>query len=779
MLTLIYLLTENSIGQVMHVPVSIDSTKIKDTFLVSLELNKYVVDFQAPSIRLPFDLKSKHPENLPSKDSLLQGQQFINDIDGKVNMGFDMGQLPNYVAPNVVRPMQVFHTEASLNATLLFLPVKLSWRFATIKNPIGVNNYFRLSMDTDRFKELSKLNQTEVSGQIDKQLDILSEKQSELNGKLGYTELLRDQMTLQLQKTLQEQQSKLKEIAEVKAKAEYVKMDSLIRDSINRVEPAKRDSLMNAYNEKHDQALEAKQKLDSLEAQFQLREKQIEQLQHKVDTIQFYVSKLTSLKNQLDSVETNTLDQKEKWMTIAKSVSAKQLQSLGLFKKLDIGLTYPKTSALSKNAIPVKGIDMEIQKGHWFYALTAGVTMNNLMVTNNTLQNSLQNSSNLFNQFDFQAIKDKRFIVMAKTGYGEKEQTHAYLGLRYTNKAVSTGFYQVDSSSKVNPAVGIEMDLRWMPSFIKGTSFDLVYGKTSLAQQSIDTITISPIKSLFSADRTHTGLFRINQQVNRLHSTFTASLRFLDANADMVSMGVLQPNNMRFELQSKHKITSGTQIGFTYRSDQNNVNRMLDTTKQVDMYGCNASTVLLQKIQLSGQVNYLNQQYIQPVMQSQAMNYMAVFSASGNYTLFGLKQNTGIQADLYKITTNQGLTNLTHFGADQQTRFESGKNTFTLAYFKSELPTDIGNSKTWLIQDVMQIKFNRVDFSAGIKVAKSTLYGKQFGGFAGVLFHWSKQLRFMTRMEKLILGDFYNSYDPIRFAQFPFYIQTSINYQFK
>ena len=494
----------------MYVPASIDSAQNKDTSFVSVDLKRYMSEFEVPNLRLPFDLNSKHPENLPTKDSLLQWQQYITTVNGRVNMGYDLGQLPNYVAPNVVRPMQLFHTEASLNATVLFLPVKLSWRYATIKNPIGVNNYFRLSMDTDRLKELSKLNQAEVSGQIDKQLNILSEKQGELNGKLGYTELLLDQMKLQLQKTLQEQQSKLKEMAEVKAKAEYVKMDSLIRDSINRVEPAKRDSLMNAYNEKHDQALEEKNKLDSLEAQFQLREKQIEQLQQKFDTIQFYVSKLSSMKNQLDSIETNALDQKEKWMTIAKSVSAKQLQSLGLFKKLDVGLTYPKTSALSKNAIPVKGIDMEIQKGNWLYALTAGVTLNNLMVTNNTLQNSLQNSSNLFNQFDFQAIKDKRFIVMAKTGYGDKEKKHAYLGLRYTNKAVTTGFYQVDSSSNVNPAVGIEMDLRWVPSFTRGTSVDLVYGKTSLAQQSIDTITISPIKSLFSADRTHTGLFRIN-----------------------------------------------------------------------------------------------------------------------------------------------------------------------------------------------------------------------------------------------------------------------------
>jgi hypothetical protein len=91
---------------------------------------------------------------------------------------------------------------------------------------------------------------------------------------------------------------------------------------------------------------------------------------------------------------------------------------------------------------------------------------------------------------------------------------------------------------------------------------------------------------------------------------------------------VLQPNNLRVELQSKHKITSGTQIGFTYRTDQNNVNRMLDTTKQVDMYGFNSNTVLFDKIQLSSQISYLNQRYRLPLVLNQAMNYMAVISAN-------------------------------------------------------------------------------------------------------------------------------------------------------
>lgn len=765
--------------------VSQNRLSVKDstsTFLPpvdSASIKQFIASFSLPSIQLPFDLTSKHPEYLLSKDSLKNWKRYLPEINGQISAGYDVGQLPNYFIPDDQRPMQVFHTEGGLNTTVLFLPMKLSWRYATIKNPIGVNNYFRFSLDAEKFKQLPKVNQSAVEGQIKDQLNSIEAKQGELNGKLGYTELLRDQLKFQLQRQLEAQEEKWKEIAKEKATAKMLEMDSFVRDSLSKVEPAKRDSLMKVYETQHDKALHSKQKIDSLMAEYELRKQQINQIRQQADTIQYYLNQLSNLKNKLDSMQTTVLNQKEQWMSLASGISAKQLQSLGLFKKLDVGLTYPKTSALTKNAIPVKGIDLEIQKGHWYYAVTAGVTMNNLMVTNNALQNSIQNNLNLFNQFDFQSIKDKRLLLMAKAGYGEKDKTHAFLGIRYMNKGVSTGFYQADSTSVTQPAAGLELDLRWVPTFVKGTAFDLVYGKTSMAQHADDSVSISPIKSLFSMDRTHTGLFRVSQQFSVIHSSVTASLRFLDAQADMASMGVLQPNNLRFEIQTKHNITAGTQLGLTFRSDQNNVNRLQDTTKQVDMYGMNVATVLFEKIQLSGNFSYLNQRYRQPQELSQAMNYMAAFSANGMYKCFGLSHVAGIQADFYKITSLQGLTTLTHLSADQQTKFEKGKNTFTLAYFKSSLPADTSSGKTILVQDAFQYKMKRLDLTAGFKLASSTKYGFQAGGFVSVNFWWTKQLSIMARVEKLILGDFYNTYDPTRFARFPFYIQTSINYQIK
>ncbi len=99
-------------------------------------------------------------------------------------------------------------------------------------------------------------------------------------------------------------------------------------------------------------------------------------------------------------------------------------------------------------------------------------------------------------------------------------------------------------------------------------------------------------------------------------------MRFLDAQADMASMGVLQPNNMRIELQSKHEITTGTKVGLSYRSDQNNVNREADTTSKMDVFGMNLSSAWKNKININGQFNILNQHVQSSLAKRNKINYM-------------------------------------------------------------------------------------------------------------------------------------------------------------
>jgi hypothetical protein len=756
-----------------------DSTKYVFIFPDSKNIQDYIKSFSLPTFNAPFDLKGKKPsELLIDEDSTLNWRRFIPTVSGQIYLGYDAGQLANYSLPENLRPMHVFHTEGSLKTDIAKLPVQIAYRFATVKNPIGINNYFRVSFDTERFKKQPKLNEAKVQNMMDEQFKTIEAQKGELNGKLGYTELLKEELKLKIERELCAQQERLKAIAISKSEVLLGQIDSLATDSLVNVSAASLDSIQQGIDGRKSFIASSKQKTDSLQLAYETKKEQIEQLKQQADIVQFYVDKLINFRGQLDSLEGNLLSQKETWITLSKGVTAKNLQSIGLFKKLDFGLTYPKTSALTKNSIPVKGIDIEIQKGKLYAALTAGVTMNNLMVTNNSLQNSLQNTTNLFNQFDFQQISQQRLLVFAKTGYGEKDETHAFIGVRFMNKGIETG-KSSDTTENTFPAAGIELDARWVPNFSKGSAFDFVYGKTSKTLKVQDSLRDSPFVSLFSSDRTHTGLLRATQQFTKIHSSIIASIRFLDADADMASMGVLQPNNLRYEIQTRHKLTGSTQLGFIYRSDQDNVTQISDTTRKVALFGMNINSVLFKNINSSATLNYLNQEFRVPSSIPQALNYMASLSVSGNYEILKVKQVSSLQTDFYKITTSQGETQLKHISFDQSTRSKVGKNTFTLAYFNASLPDTSGQNTTWLVQETFAFKLKKLDCSLGIKLANSSKYGVQFGGHLGLQYAWTSQLNLKLQVEKLILGDFYNTYDPTRFERFPFYIQTSLTYQLK
>jgi hypothetical protein len=187
-----------------------DSTKYVFIFPDSKNIQDYIKSFSLPTFNAPFDLKGKKPsELLIDEDSTLNWRRFIPTVSGQIYLGYDAGQLANYSLPENLRPMHVFHTEGSLKTDIAKLPVQIAYRFATVKNPIGINNYFRVSFDTERFKKQPKLNEAKVQNMMDEQFKTIEAQKGELNGKLGYTELLKEELKLKIERELCAQQERL------------------------------------------------------------------------------------------------------------------------------------------------------------------------------------------------------------------------------------------------------------------------------------------------------------------------------------------------------------------------------------------------------------------------------------------------------------------------------------------------------------------------------------------------------------------------------------------
>jgi hypothetical protein len=733
-----------------------------------IDLKKYLSEINLPKLNI--DPKQLKKGKLTQSDSVKSWKKYVSTTQGRFSLGYDAGQLPNYVLSGDERPMHLGYTEGLISNTIVGIPIMFSWKYATIKNPVGINNYMRVSIDAERIKQYRNISKENITQSIQAQVDELQQHKNKINGKLGYAEVVKQQLLLRI------------ESEKTKLSQQQISLDKIeLPDSVSAIDStaSKIDKSQQKKQQIQDSINQVRAKYAEMQEQITKRKQQIEDLQQKADELQVYIDKIYGTYQAIDSMQNKLGSQKDFLLNEIEEKALNQAKSWGNLKKMDIGLAYPKTSALTKNTMPMKGIDLEFQKGKWFYGITAGETMNNLMVTNNSLQNSLQNTSNLFNQFDFQSIKNKRLIAISKIGIGEKDKTHTHLTLRYMNKAVITGSYTADSTLANPAAISFEVDARWIPKFSKSTVFDIVYGKTSAPSMAEDTIRKSPFTGLFSAYRSNTALLRFTQQIPGIRSSFSAQMRYLDAYADMASLGVLQPNNMRVELQSKHEITSGTKIGFNYRTDQNNVNREADTTRKIDVFGMSLNSAWKNKLNVNGQFNVLNQRLRSTIEKINTLNYMSSISLSANITSFGFRQIVSSQWNAYKITALTGLTQLIHADFRHQLALKKGSQSLSISYFSSQFPNELQKSQTWMIQEVFDYTFKAYTFSLGAKGANSSNYGMQFGGHLAFSCPFTKELKFSLRAEKLILGDFYSTYNEVSFSRFPYYIQSALTIQFK
>ncbi len=684
------------------------------------------------------------------------------EIDGgTINTSYSYGLLVGYIDTSSSRPLQSFRTNGDFNINVATVPVRFAFNYNTLKNPFGVNNYFRASIDMEKYKEKQRLQREKLQGISAKKIEESQKIQQGLVGKLGYAEVLKKRIKDEID----------------------IQRDKIVMDesALSRVESQFKDSMETRLSSADSlKYASASNKADSLRNQLSERKEELDKLLSIYDKLENVYSRLTQLNKVQDSVQSFYSTQKSKYSSInANGVSSVADNFLGNVTKLDIGLTYPKTTALSANSIPIKGVDFEYQKNNWFTAVSAGITMNNLMVTNDLVQSKLLYSQNMFNLFDFQNIRQKRLLTMIKTGYGTKETTHLFVGVRYTNKAITPGDLQGDSSDVV-PSLGLELDCRLKSKHLKGTVFDLVYGKTSNTTIQSDSTYLKPIFSLFSAYRTHVGLLKVTQSIQKLKTTLSGSLRWIDPKADMASIGVLQPNNVRAEFSTKHTISNGFSFGTNYRKDRNNIDNHLDSTVHLRLIGGTITGTVFNQLDVFANLNYLTQTVSRNTSASETStdNYMYSFGGSTHYKIGEFKNAVTLAYNDYLISTMNDKGRYKNLSFQNLSKLKNGQNSFSINYFKVS-STDSLPEKTIIIGDELSYKGEKTQLKLGLKLS----YSKEFGDDYGFKFELNRvvysNLSFNVKVEKFILGNFYSSYDLDRFNRFPYSIMTQLNYTFK
>lgn len=703
-----------------------------------------------------------HPQNQLTSDSisgigikLWQSiKEDVKNTDGRIDVGYSYGL--NTIFTDTTRGItSIFTASGSMQTGVLGLPVLVSFNYSTLKIPLGANNYFRMSFDKQRFLDNRKAKLEDQSLKIGDIESKLENKKSVLSGIQGYTEVYLDMLQRKMER---EVEHLVKEAGKQARDSVAVASDSI---------PGNTTHYSNGLREERN-----------------TRQAQLEHYKKEYDSITTIYQKILSAQKTCDSLLTVYETCKENLSMYSSGLNDTDMLSLGQgtsgkmkfiksIRKVDIGLTYPKTTALSAQSTAIKGIGTEFQYKHYYLAVSSGMTLNNVMLSTNEITNQLNYNQNVFNQFDFQQVMNNGILTTLKTGWGTPEQTHAFIGFNYLT---NTRFLEIDNTTGTvyDPASSVELDLRYVPSFYKGGALDIVYGKTS-ANRQLDTLNQSGVfGSLFSGYRSNTFLAKYTQQVLVLRSDFSLQFRSIDPYANTTVYGIMQPGNRRLAFESRHRVASYLKFGTTYKMDES---YGYDRLFRLHSTGVNVSGNYTEYLTYSAMVNhvsYASEQTSGEILRG--TSYLAGINLQSNYSLKGLRGMTGIAYNDYLFSDTAGAVKYTQFGLVETIGERKWSASLKYDYFFRSSPglmtgTHVAGAGVKYIMKNMKL-------DGGISLASEINAGSSLGGHLDIFWQLTKLMDLTVRAERFVMGNFYRNYYRSLYERFPYLFSINAGFKF-
>lgn len=659
-------------------------------------------------------------------------------IQGLLMTSFDYGLINGYSRPQDDKPFSVFKTEGDLKITNGDLPFTLKYRYSNFKNPLGINNFFYVNFDVEQYKHIQEEKARKKLGELTGQVKDLGQLQTEIKGKIGYSEVLTQKLKEEVKAYTNSNQ--LYELGVQQLEKELSEMDTLSNDSLIQIKRIE---------------LESKKRV-------------LEQRKQQVEALNQRINELDSLKNVLNTSIEKIEDYKTKieknkdLLTEYKSINPTGIAQqflMSKLKKVEIGLVYPKTTSISKNSLPMKGVNLEFESGKWHTEIAGGLSMNNLFTTNDLVQNQINNQQNAFNLFDFQNITKQAWTAYVKSGYGSKTNTHAYLGVRSITPRLS------DTTNQ--KSLVFELDLKFVPKKVKSLVFSGSLEKGNTLNKEI--------KTLFFEGNNWGSTFKVEKKVNRIATKISYESRFIAANYNTFNSGLTQTNCLRNEFKTNTTFSSYLNLGLNYRRDQNNVDNRLDSSLMTDLVGGNLSGAFGSIISYQFGANYLfiNKELFNTKLNSE--NILLNASIIGQYLYNETMHALSIQYSDVLITDFNAVNRFKTFGVSYSAMGKKWKNTFSWNKMETDL-SFIGWTSSDLVSNEFQWKNKKHFALLGLRMVAGSGITSAYGWKLEYKRKIKSKLELGIRAEKLVAGTYYQYFDPIRLEKFPYALGIQLNY---
>ncbi|HTA63066.1 MAG TPA: hypothetical protein VK835_11450 [Bacteroidia bacterium] len=737
--------------------------KLRDKIALP-DTKKIIPDSSAKKKLLNKIIPQGHIKLLPDSSARKKVlKKIIPETYGNISAGYDYGVIP--FAANANYPMGYYSSQGNIGVTTLGLPLVVSYYYSSLKSVAGLNNYFKVSFDASHFKETIKNKGLDKVDEETKKLSFLSNLKQSILQKIAYYEHLKN--------GLPNESAMTDNLTKYKNGYNSVNSDSLTKPKLpsiglndSSLTKALKDSLAkltnlnsikkSAYADSIKTAVSHLHKSDSTNEQISQYKKQIDKIEAEIKSIK---NKLAYFQNPQNVAENNPYLSKAQGF-------------LAGIKKADIGLCYPNYSTFLVSGTTLKGINFEWQKNIFYFAVTYGKTINTLLTTNNIIQNQLQTGRNLYNFFDFNNVKDSRKIGAFKFGLGKKESSHLFVGAL---EGVGLPSYLVAPLPNGSIEKNIVLEVDGKVAFNASNSIDVVYGKSVLYQKGIlENPEISPFQSLFSKFRSNAALVRFNSDIKKTKTKITLTGRIIDPFFNSYGVGFQRSDNLRYEIKVDQVISSKVKFTGFYRRDRDNLLGTSIYTTNLQTMGAN----LLVKINKNFTARVSYTPAIQKITSkdsaannSHHLNNIGTVVLTYNLRVQKISSFFNALYNTYQLSSATGKnTNFQNLTISNSTIFNKQiKATMTLNYFYNNDSDTLNNNTLMVSGNFSYTLKNSGMLTVGATYATNHNIKNQAGGLIKLNIPLINHFRLEFEVQKLVLGDFYNSYNIAEIKKFPFY----------
>lgn len=704
-------------------------------------------------------LGSKSDSLKPAVRSCLQRQLDAAAPHGSVSAGYDYGVLP-YVAGGGF-PAGGYRTEGDVSFLVLGLPLKLTFHYTDIKNVIGLNNYFRISYDASRYKDQLSQKMSEKEKAEKEKLGNLQLMQQQVMQKIGYMTLLQQSP---VNSFMMKDSMMKKPVAggvqhpSMPGGNTYAVPDTSVQDNYPRGGYAKDSAAyVAAYMHKKDSV-----------------SNEIGKYRSRYDSLNNVVA---ALKKQIDRISAMQKDP-----TGNNPYLSKYQNVLSAVKKFEIGLCNPSYSTFLASNIPLQGINLELEKNNKFFAFTYGTTVASLLYNPNTLQGTIQGARNYYNYFDFGNLESGRKLLCMKGGAGGKEDTHLYAGFligkgRTDYLLVSPADHAPVAAGKESNLV-LELDAKY--KFSDQLSADFIAGKSSVKEEDLSADQLKrSVNEIFSGYRSYAFLSRLNWSLKPVKTKLTFTVRWVDPYFKSFGLGFLRSDNLRYEIKAEQPVTKKIKYTIAYRREEDNLLKLYDYKNVLQ----SISNTLSLKFS-----RYLNVRLIYAPL-FRELRTDAYTISSTNYISTGIvsfipkTKKVSAEFDLmysrYIISGDSTKINFENMAYNQQFSFKSGfKTDLNISWFKNNMADTLGNDTYLAVADIGYAAKNNSAITVGGKAAYKKYMQPQLGFAVKATLKLYKGLYWDTEMERIIIGDYYDSFMIARIKKFPYYCSSRLTLNF-